>query len=474
MHKVQYSRRLEEKAHYQLIVCGGGVAGYAAALAAARRGVRAALVEREGCLGGTATNCGVHFFLGGRKYNEKTNLLERKVGGIFDELTDALIAEGAALELENTDFKSYNPFGWYPRMAASVPFEPQRTKAFMERRLMEEGVKLYYFTSILDVAASGDKIDKIVCFNKSGMFSLGAECFVDATGDADVAFFMGCPTRKGRPSDSLMAPASLEMVLDSVDGRELVAYQNKHQSPKFAEIIDQLKEQSLWPFPFDIVVLMQLVEEDVFLVNTMRQIGVDGTDGDSVTAAMVEGRAGNLKLFELLRKYFPGFQKARIRYIADKVGIRESRRITGLYNVSLADALTGKKFGDCIAATTYNFDLPDPLAPSHDPMLGDARHPNDHRAHEEIEIPYQSLVPQGCCNLIAAGRCISVDREVLGPARIMGPCFAMGQAAGLAAYVCLQRHIGYREVDALHVQALLLEENCLLPRRFTKKRGGCQ
>ena len=440
------------------------MAGFAAAVSAARHGLKTLIVERFGCLGGVATHGGVHFLLGGRRYNEKTGTMDRTIGGIFDELTDRLMATGGALNPDDVDVKNFNPFGWYPRMAAGVPLNNEQVKALMETMCEEAGVEILYFTSIVDVVRQGDRIAFLVIHNKSGLSALSAKVFVDSTGDGDIAFAAGCPTEKGRPEDGLMTPVSLEMVLENVDGKALVAYQNKNQSPKLVEIVRHLKEQGDWPFQFEIIICMQLTAPDVFLVNTERQWGVDGTDSHSVSRGMIQGRKNNRKLYELLKAHFPGFGNSRIRYISDVLGVRETRRIIGRHVVTVEEALGGKKFEDCVASTTYNWDLPDPKKPGFDPMMGDTSKPKASMPHEWIQIPYRSLLPQGVVNLIVAGRCVSVEREVLGPARIMGPCMGMGHAVGIASALVVQGASGdYGRVDVKQLQSVLLNEKSLLP-----------
>ncbi|MCK9287001.1 MAG: FAD-dependent oxidoreductase [Sphaerochaetaceae bacterium] len=417
---------------YDFVVCGGGPAGFASALSAARQGLKTAVVEQMGCLGGVSTSGGIHVFLGGRKLNEATREHVRVIGGIFDEFTDSLIADGYAVE-PNTIDMSFNPFGWYPRMASGIHCDPIGIKTRMEDMLLSAGVRIYYFSTLTDVIMDQSTIESIIVHNKDGFVSLSARCFADCTGDGDLASLCNVPFEKGRKEDGLTTPASVIMVVDNVDGHDLVTYQNEHQSPKLVEIIERLKSEGSWPFLFEIFVSMQLVEKDVFLINTVRQIGVDGTSEMSRSKALTEGRRQNIKLFAIMKQYFPGFANARIRTIYDWIGIRESRRISSVHNIKLSDALNGASYDDCIAATTYNFDLPDPLKPSYDPMMGDAKRPNAKRKHIVIQIPYRSLIPQKVDNLIVAGRCIGCDREVLGPVRIMGPCMQMGQAAGTAA-----------------------------------------
>ena len=173
-----------------------------------------------------------------------------------------------------------------------------------------------------------------------------------------------------------MTPATLIMHVDNVDMEKYVAYQNLHSQPKLINIINDLRSKGIWDFPFEIFIAIQLNNKDVFMVNTVRQIGVDGTDAYSLTNAMIEGRALSQRLLKIMRAHFPGFENARIRFTANTIGIRETRRINGRTMTTLSDALKGKRYKDEVLKTTYNFDLPDPKRPSYDPMLGSVENPN--------------------------------------------------------------------------------------------------
>lgn len=447
---------------FDFVVCGGGSAGFAAAVAAARKGLKTAIVEQQGCLGGVATVGGINYFLGGRKLQEATGKHLRVVGGIFDEVTDALIAQHAAVEPNSINLK-FNPFGWYPRMASGISFDEVALKSLMDDMCAQYHIRVYYNTGLIDSVLDGEKIQSVIVHNKDGFVNLRAPFFADCTGDADLVAMSGGRYEMGRREDGLMTPASLEMHVENVDGDALVNYQNEHQSPKLVEIIERLKAEGIWTFPYEIFVTMQLLEKDVFLVNTIRQVGVDGTSEQSLSGALARGRKENLELFGIMKEHFPGFQNARIRKICDWIGVRETRRIIGLYTVTVADALAGKQYEDCVAATTYNFDLPDPLKPSYDPMMGDGKKPNALRKHTVIQIPYRSLLPASITNLSVAGRCVSAEREVLGAIRVMGPCMQTGQAVGTATAQAFQQGVSLKDIDVNKLQETLWKDGVLNP-----------
>jgi hypothetical protein len=446
---------------YDCIVCGGGMSGIAAAIAASRGGLRVAIIEQMGAFGGVGTSCGVNHLLGGRYYYEDTGKIERKVGGIFDEISDRLIREGGAIDPDRIDIQR-NPHGWYPRMVSGIPFDGNRMKQLLDTICLEEHIQPFLNTRIIGLQKEDDVITGLLANNKSGNFLLKGSMVIDATGDADIAAFAGCPFKKGRDEDGLMTPASLEFHVDRVDKDAYLDYQNAHSSPKLVEIIEDLQKRGIWDFPFTIFIAVQLNDPDVFLVNTIRQVGIDGTSGESITTGLMEGRRDIYRLHEIMKQHFPGFAQSRIRYIAEAIGIRETRRIDGLAYVTVEDALQGRRYPDCIGRTTYNFDLPDPKKPSYDPMMGSAATPNAKRENIVIEVPYGTLVPKGVGNLIVAGRSASVDREVLGPLRVMGPSMLLGQAAGTAAALCISSNIEFGQLDGCVLRNRLIDEGCLL------------
>lgn len=457
---MKHSISVRDGGTYDLVVVGGGMAGVCCAIAAARRGLRCILLEKEGCVGGTATVSGVMHLLGGRRFDAASNRMVREVGGLFDEITDELIAVGAAVDPDTIDVHHFNPYGWYPRMAAGIACDVDKLKWHLEHKCIQAGVHLRYCTTVVDVTVQDGRIEGVITHGKEGFTAYKAMLVADCTGDADVATQCGCPVEKGRAEDGGMCPATLVFYVDHVDTKAYVDYQNAHASPKLVEIIERLRREGVWTYPFEIFISIETPQSGVFMVNTSRQIDVDGTDGDSLTSALIEGRNLAYELLAVMRAHFPGFHNAQMRRVFDRMGIRETRRILARQMITLADAVEGRRYADCVASTTYNFDLPDPKRPSFDPMMGDAKTPDATRKHTRIEIPYGALLPQGIDNLIVAGRCLGAEREVMGACRVMGPCAGMGQAAGYAAsFAMADRSFGRVSPD--DIRKTLAENGCI-------------
>ena len=455
-HQIEVTQREQ----YDLIVIGGGMAGVSCAIAAARRGLACLLIEKEGCLGGTACASGVMHLLGGRRYDAKKDAMVREVGGLFDEITDELIAMGKAIDPDTIDVHHYNPYGWYPRMAAGISCDVDALKRHLEVKCIAAGVQLRFYTTVVDTICENNRISQVIVHSKEGFSAFSAPLFADCSGDGDVAALAGCPMAKGREEDGATGPATLIFYVDQVNTAEYIAYQNAHSSPKLVEIIDDLRQKGIWNYPYEIFIAIETPQKGTFMVNTLRQTAIDGTDGASLTFGAIDGRKLSYELLEIMQKYFPGFQNARMGRTFDRVGIRESRRIVARHTITLNDALQGRHYDDCIASSTYNFDLPDPNRPSYDPMMEDAKNPNAARKHVHIEIPYQALLPQKIDNLIVAGRCLGAQREVMGACRVMGPCFAMGQAAGYGAQLALKSG-DFTAISTDTLRQNLLENGCL-------------
>lgn len=452
---------VERVEKYDVVVCGAGPSGVAAAIQAARGGLSVAIIERHGCFGGNMTSGAVCHLLGGRRWDDKNCQMVREVGGIFDEITDRLILEGSAVDPDHIDVNN-NPYGWYPRMAAGIPCDIEALKYLLDKMIIENGVSPYLFTNLVDVYVESNILERIIAHDQSGFIVFEAETFIDATGDAQLTHLCGCPTIKGRNEDHLMTPATLIMHVDNVDMEKYVAYQNLHFQPKLINIINDLRSKGIWDFPFEIFIAVQLNDKDVSMVNTVRQIGVDGTDAYSLTNAMIEGRALSQRLLKIMRAHFPGFENARIRFTANTIGIRETRRIDGRTVTTLSDALKGKRYEDEVLKTTYNFDLPDPKRPSYDPMLGSVENPNVVREHVAIYAPYTALLPRGVDNIVVCGRCVSVEREVLGPMRVSGPAMLSGQAAGVASIIANKKQQTVAQVDGSVIKEKLVSMKCII------------
>lgn len=441
---LEYTKDIPVGDKYDLVVCGGGPSGIPAALSARRAGLKVLLLEQTGQLGGVGTSAGVSHLLGGRTRDNK----HWCVGGIFKEVVEDLAARGGAINPVDIEGEKYSPHGWtgeVSNITYGVPFDPIQMTALLDEKMLEAGVDLVFFTSMVDVVVEENRVTHVIVFNKGGLQAIPTRAVVDATGDADVAARSGCTFIKGREEDNLMTPATLMFHVDQVDQDVLSSEIYRTNSNRFRELIQSLRDSGDWPFPYDIFISVQLQEKGTMMINTTRICDVDGTDGRSISKGMMQGRSEVTDLFAIMKKHFPGFENARIKLVAPVLGIRESRRIIGDYVYAVADIADGLDFPDNIGFSGYGWDLPDPKRPSYQPMHDRKDAPKMTRTYTPM--PYRILVPKPIENVICPGRAISVERDVLGPLREQGPCYAMGHAAGSASTQVVKDGVAYKDVD---------------------------
>ena len=452
MNKPVFSSPARMDGTYDVVVCGGGPAGVAAAVAAARAGVKVLLVEQAGFLGGAGTNAMVGVWLGSFTRDHK----EKVIAGIFQEIVDRLAAENAAVRAEDDVPNSSRHVGYGAIHGATVPFEFEPCKRVLEQLAVEAGVELRYFTTFIAPDIEKGRIKGVFLHGKSGLGYVESKVFVDCTGDADLAYRAGCPTMKGRREDEKMTPATLIFCIEDVDSHIWERYCMETGDVRCRRIIKDLRTKDEWPFDLDAMIFCEKPRRGSFFVNTLLRPDVDGTDEISMTEAIIKERADAAVLMNIIKKYVPGFAKARMTATAPMIGIRETRRIAGEYTLTVADVIEGVHHADTIALTGFGWDLPDPEKSAHQPMFGKSIQ------LPYIEIPYRVLVVKGISNLITAGRSVSVEREVLGPVRIQPACFATGQAAGTAAALSVEGDVAFSEIDIDVLRRNLVENGAII------------
>jgi hypothetical protein len=442
-------------AESDVLVVGGGPAGIAAAIAAARQNAKTILIEQTGCVGGMGTSGLVGPFMS----NYDTVGKEEIVKGIFRELINRMIARGGALDPStmkaSTEYVSFITLCHHN----STPFDPELLKFVAEEMLMENGVEIRYFTRLVKARVDeNNAIDSIVVADKRGLSILKSSLYIDCTGDGDLAAFSG----QSYIQDAEVQPATLFMRIGGVDDekvREWVARNMPPEKRLFASIVKQAKLDG--DFPADCqresVGMYRQIRPGEWSINTARILGVDGTNPESITDGMIKGRKQLWGLLEFFRKCCPGLENAYMIDSAGSLGVRETRRIKCKYTLTKDDVIGAVPFDDTIARYAFFLDI-------HNPRGGyqETKEILTIKNGTSFEIPYRCLIPSDRTNLLIAGRCIGADHQAHGATRIMPACYATGQAAGTAAGLALQQKVDVGDLDVKLLQKELKRGNCVI------------
>jgi hypothetical protein len=440
-------RTLPVAASVDVLVLGGGVAGLAAALAAAETGSSVLIVERGNCLGGTATAGMMTLF-----YTPY-----RCAHGIPKRIFDALIQAGGAFPGE------------------VISFDHEAFKTVAVEMVTDRGIGLLLHTICADVVMQGNRVCGLVVENKGVRSAVLGRMLVDASGDADIAARAGAPLMRGRDADQKMRPMSLLFRLGGIDVDRLLAFVRANpdefsRDPNqmmldvegrnirifgFFGLVEEARRQGyLYPDCHYFRIEAVMPDRGTVLVNTIRIYDVDGTNPEHVTRAEIEGRRQQRKLLEFARAFVPGFEKAYVLDTASHIGVRETRRIVGDYVLTEEDIVGGTRFPDSIGVDS-NRQNPKGSRHSPDGMEGST---SDIETREMVatlytyEIPYRCLLPQGIEGVVMAGRTISVNHEADGYTRNQPACMVTGQAAGVAAALAAGSGRTSREVPVTEIQ----------------------
>jgi glycine/D-amino acid oxidase-like deaminating enzyme len=420
------ARQTEVLGEFDLVVVGGGPAGTAAAVSAARHGARTLLVERYGFLGGMGTAGGVTNFAG--LYGRRGGQMQQLVRGGVDELLTRLERLGGLNAPQD---------GLQGRIRVRS-YDVAAYKCAADQWLQAAGVQLLFHAWAVGVGMEGDRIAALLVETKSGRRALRARQFIDASGDADVAQFAGVPFELGDGAGDALYPSTMFRI-GQVDAARAQAAIGEFKA------LDALMDQAAarYDFPRRGAILRPQRNPSEWRANVtqLRNAAgraVDATDALQLSAAELEGRRQIVEYMRFLRAEVPGFEQAEIAEIAAQVGVRETRRIQGQYRLTGEDVLGSARFADVIGLNAWPVE-------SHLAGRIEWGFPRD-SDNAYNHLPWRMLVPQGVANLLVAGRCASMEHLGQSAARASGGCFVMGQAAGTAAAL---RVAGNFSIDAL-------------------------
>ncbi len=409
-----------DKMKYDVIVCGGGMSGAVAAIAAARSGAKTLLIEKQNCAGGVMTS-GILSLLGPLDDGH-----QRVIRGIPEEIVGRMVDMGGAAPVK---------FGF-------IPINHELLKLLLDRMFTEAGVNVLYHSLAVNVHKKDNAIDRLIIANKRGIMECCANILVDGTGDGDVAFKAGCKYTMGRKENGWIQPLTTVCRLGGVDPKVYKWAGNF----KYSDAIKKALASGEMTIPADGIGAACFVPgmDGVLAVNMSHVYGVDPTSPEALSRAEMIGRQQVQEIVAFFRKYVAGCNQAFLLDTSALIGIRESRRFIGEYVLTVKDVVSGRRFEDAVAANAYHLDI--------------HNEPDDKRLEEKKQglglgfpqqyyhIPYRCLLPKGADNLLLSGRCISVTHEALSSTRIASCCMAIGQAAGIAAALCAQHDLYPREL----------------------------
>ncbi len=417
-----------KETNYDVIVVGGGFAGSAAALAAARGGAKTLLVERINALGGASVTMLVNPFMRYFTKDPETGETKYLSRGIFEEIVTEMRKENAMV---------------------SNLFNPEWVKIILNRKLLEAGVMLLFNSQLIGAEREGDRITSITVANKSGNVKLTASYFIDCTGDADLAVFGGFPFRLGRPEDQLCQPMTLNFLIAGVDQEQFDKVQGD-----IVRIWNEERAKGYIKNPMDGIMVFHTTIPSIVSLNATRIVRKNPTDGWEVSQADIEAREQVVELWDFLKHHIPGFENSVILSTAIQTGVRESRMIDGEHVLTDTELVSCTKFPDRIAAGNYDIDI-------HNPEGSGTSHyffPDG----QYYTIPYRSLIPKNAKNLLVAGRCISATHEAQASIRIMAIVCTLGEAAGTAAALASKGNCAVGEIDIAALQKTLTDNGAFI------------
>ena len=445
---------------YDLVVAGGGPAGCAAAIAAGRLGVKVLLLEATGALGGMATSGLVSAFA---PMSDGFRMLP---GGIMREITRMLYERGWMAPQVTPDFWEKTSHRW-------VPFDPEGLKVLLDELVASAQVEVRLFTKVIDADADADngRVHGVITHDIEGYRYIRAKTFADATGDAVLADICGVPCRRaGRDTQHIMPP-TLCSYCTGIDWDKAKNDPVNDNPIGQQELIEQAIADGHFTYKDRHVPGLFQMGHTVGMLNAGHVFGMDALDARSLSAGVIAGRRLAQEYLEFYRKYVPGCENIEHAGTATLMGVRESRRIVGEYELCVDDYHARRQFPDQIGVYNASIDI-------HVYDDSDEEYQRYHKEFTEtgrlkdgecFGLPYGIIVPHQWQNLWVPGRPSSSDVQVHGCIRVQPAAVMMGQAAGTAAVQSINTTRPACDIDTEQLVVTLRKHGAYLPQRKLSK-----
>lgn len=434
-----------------LCVIGGSSTGVFAAVAAARLGLKVAIVEALGMFGGTATSSMVCLWHTHLDTEYKTQIF----AGLTTETMDRLKRREAIIEHHSASV------GWI--------FLPAELAIELDELITEAQVRPFLHARFVAPTTDTDgRVTTVIIEDKSGRRAIKAKQFIDASGDGDLVHRLQYETFR---QDRLQPPTCCALLqgLAQLSDDQRLALSRLVFDPKYPEA---LPPGFLWT--------AKLPGDDMTMVAGTRVHGADCSDADDLTRAEIEGRRQVRSMMDLLRHHVPGGKRVRLQALPGRIGVRQSRQAVCLHRLTEHEVLAGQRFDDAIANGSYRVDVHSAdgdgvvfryldgreMALDADGRQEQTRWRDPLPAGQSdptfYQIPYRSLVPCGSNNILVAGRCLDADEGAFGAVRVMVNCSQLGEAAGTAAYLALDADTTVADVDAAKLRETLTRKGNII------------
>ena len=427
---------------YDVVVLGGGPAGIAASVAAARRGMRTLLVEHYGFLGGMGTAAGVTNFCG--LHANVHGEIRRVVRGVASDLLDRIAALDGLNEPHLVMGKTH-----------AQAYDMSAYKCAADGIVAASGAEVLFHAHGVQVIRRDERrLDALVIETKSGRQAVRARQFIDCSGDGDLSHLAGTPTEKGDGHGGALYP-TLMFRVNGVDP------ERAREAPgTIPALMEQAEARGEFRFPRKGAIVRPQKNPVEWRVNVTQLksadgSAIDGTDARQLSAGETEGRRQVVEYYRFLKTCVPGFERAYLVDIAAQLGVRETRRVVASYMLTGDDVIGCADFDDSIGVNGWPLEMH---------VAGDVRWgwPDIPGSRGFNQLPYRMILPVAIDNLLVAGRCAGMTHEGQSAARVSGACFVMGQAAGTAAALAEKSSRAPRDLDIAALQRALREDGAYL------------